>query len=147
MNNHNKIRPVDKNNFNGKYKIVFSTPQSKNSKIPLKFRGLQVFNNKQEAELALKQRLELTEVLKEKNKKLMEGNQRALGNSGGNPEYLIQNDPEVQRLKNLKIKRTKELLKLGKSKTETIEIIIKEFKLNRDPSNGWPSWLSNLELK
>jgi hypothetical protein len=77
----------------------------------------------------------------------MEGNQRALGNSGGNPEYLIQNDPEVQRLKNLKIKRAKELLKLGKSKTETIEIIIKEFKLNRDPSNGWPSWLSNLELK
>ena len=147
MNNHNKIRPVDKNNFNGKYKIVFSTPQSKNSKIPLKFRGLQVFNNKQEAELVLKQRLELTEVLKEKNKKLMEGNQRALGNSGGNPEYLIQNDPEVQRLKNLKIKRAKELLKLGKSKTETIEIIIKEFKLNRDPSNGWPSWLSNLELK
>jgi len=89
MSNHNKIRPVDKNNLNGKYKIVFSTPQNKNSKIPLKFRGLQVFNNKQEAELALKQRLELTEVLKEKNKKLMEGNQRALGNSGGNPENLI----------------------------------------------------------
>ena len=66
MNNHNKIRPVDKNNLNGKYKIVFSIPQSKNSKIPLKFRGLQVFNNKQEAELVLKQRLELTEVLKEK---------------------------------------------------------------------------------
>jgi len=65
MSNHNKIRPVDKNNLNGKYKIVFSTPQSKNSKIPLKFRGLQVFNNKQEAELALKQRLELTEVLKD----------------------------------------------------------------------------------
>ena len=147
MSNHNKIRPVDKNNLNGKYKIVFSTPQNKNSKIPLKFRGLQVFNNKQEAELALKQRQELTEVLKEKNKKLMEGNQRALGNSGGNPENLIQNDPEVQRLKNLKIKRAKELLKLGKSKTETMEIIIKEFKLNRDPSNGWPSWLSNLELK
>ena len=147
MSNHNKIRPVDKNNLNGKYKIVFSIPQSKNSKIPLKFRGLQVFNNKQEAELALKQRLELTEVLKEKNKKLMEGNQRALGNSGGNLENLIQNDPEVQRLKNLKIKRAKELLKLGKSKTETMEIIIKEFKLNRDPSNGWPSWLSNLELK
>ena len=39
MSNHNKIRPVDKNNLNGKYKIVFSTPQNKNSKIPLKFRG------------------------------------------------------------------------------------------------------------
>jgi len=25
-----------------------------------------------------------------------------------------------------------------------MEIIIKEFKLNRDPSNGWPNWLSNL---
>jgi len=35
MSNHNKIRPVDKNNLNGKYKIVFSTPQNKNSKIPL----------------------------------------------------------------------------------------------------------------
>ena len=40
MSNHNKIRPVDKNNLNGKYKIVFSTPQNKNSKIPLKFRAL-----------------------------------------------------------------------------------------------------------
>ena len=29
MSNHNKIRPVDKNNPNGKYKILFSTPQSK----------------------------------------------------------------------------------------------------------------------
>ena len=41
MSNHNKIRPVDKNNLDGKYKILFSSPQSKNSKIPLKFRGLQ----------------------------------------------------------------------------------------------------------
>ena len=41
MSNHNKIRPVDKNNLNGKYKILFSTPQTKNSNIPMEFRGLQ----------------------------------------------------------------------------------------------------------
>ena len=29
MSNHNKIRPVDKNNLSGKYKILFSTPQLK----------------------------------------------------------------------------------------------------------------------
>ena len=46
MSNHNKIRPVDKKDLKGKYKILFSTPQSKNSKIPLKFRGLQIFKNK-----------------------------------------------------------------------------------------------------
>ena len=33
MSNHNKIRPVDKNNPSGKYKILFSTPQTKNSNI------------------------------------------------------------------------------------------------------------------
>ena len=66
MSNHNKIRPVDKNNLDGKYKILFSSPQSKNSKIPLKFRGLQFYNNKKEAEIALSQRIELTEILKEK---------------------------------------------------------------------------------
>ena len=46
MSNHNKIRPVDKNNPNGKYKILFSTPQTKNSNIPLEFRGLQIYNSK-----------------------------------------------------------------------------------------------------
>ena len=34
MSNHNKIRPVDKNNLTGKYKILFSTPQTKNTNIP-----------------------------------------------------------------------------------------------------------------
>ena len=38
MSNHNKIRPVDKNNLSGKYKILFSTPQTKNSNIPMEFR-------------------------------------------------------------------------------------------------------------
>ena len=43
MSNHNKIRPVDKNNLNGQYKILFSTPQTPNSNIPKEFRGLQIF--------------------------------------------------------------------------------------------------------
>ena len=34
MSNHNKIRPVDKNNTNGKYKILFSTPQTKKQQYP-----------------------------------------------------------------------------------------------------------------
>ena len=44
MSNHNKIRPVDKNNISGKYKILFSTPQTKNSNITMELRGLQIFN-------------------------------------------------------------------------------------------------------
>ena len=71
MSNHNKIRPVDKSNLNGKYKILFSTPQSKNSNIPVEFRGLQIFNNKSSAEIALKKRKMLTKVLLEKEKELV----------------------------------------------------------------------------
>ena len=67
MSNHNKIRPVDKSNLNGKYKILFSTPQSKNSNIPMEFRGLQIYNSKSLAEIALKKRKSLTKVLLEKN--------------------------------------------------------------------------------
>jgi hypothetical protein len=144
MSNHNKIRPVDKNNLDGKYKILFSSPQSKNSKIPLKFRGLQFYNNKKEAEIALSQRIELTKILKEKNRKLMKGNTRAVGNIGGDASNLIQNQPEIQKLKELKIKRAKELINEGKTKSETMKIIIKEFKLNRDPNHGWPSWFADL---
>ena len=59
MSNHNKIRPVDKNNLSGKYKILFSTPQTKNSNIPMEFRGLQIFNNKSLAEEALRKRKKL----------------------------------------------------------------------------------------
>ena len=144
MSNHNKIRPVDKNNLDGKYKILFSSPQSKNSKIPLKFRGLQFYNNKKEAEIALSQRIELTEILKEKNRKLMKRNTRAVGNIGGDASNLIQNQPEVQKLKEQKIKRAKELINEGRTKSETMKIIIKEFNLNRDPNHGWPSWFSDL---
>ena len=54
MSNHNKIRLVDKNNHSGKYKILFSTPQTKHTNIPKEFRGLQIYNNRSLAEEALK---------------------------------------------------------------------------------------------
>ena len=146
MSNHNKIRPVDKKDLKGKYKILFSTPQSKNSKIPLEFRGLQIFKNKKDAELALKKRIDLTELLREKNRKLMEGNQRAIGNSGGNKLNLIQFSSEIQNLKKLKIKRAIELIKQGNTKTRTMELLIKEFKLKRDSNNGWPNWLRDIKI-
>ena len=90
MSNHNKIRPVDKNNLNGKYKILFSTPQTKNSNIPMEFRGLQIYNSKSLAEEALKKRKKLTKILEEKRANSMRGNKRALGNSGGDQSNLIQ---------------------------------------------------------
>ena len=144
MSNHNKIRPVDKNNLDGKYKILFSSPQSKNSKIPLKFRGLQIYKNKKEAESALTQRIELTEILKEKNRKLMKGNNRATGNKGGDISNLIQNQEYIKKLKEKKINRAKRLIKEGKTKSETMKILIKEFKLDRNPDHGWPNWFSEL---
>ena len=144
MSNHNKIRPVDKNNLDGKYKILFSSPQSKNSKIPLKFRGLQIYKNKKEAESALTQRIELTEILKEKNRKLMKGNNRAIGNKGGDISNLIQNQEYIKKLKEKKINRAKRLIKEGKTKSETMKILIKEFKLDRNPDHGWPNWFSEL---
>ena len=146
MSNHNKIRPVDKNNPNGKYKILFSTPQSKNSNIPMEFRGLQIFNSKSLAEEALKKRKKLTKILEEKRALSMKGNKRAIGNVGGDQSNLVQFNPEVQQLKNAKIKRAKELFKEGYQKTEIIRIIIKEFKLERDlNSRSWPKWLSEIE--
>ena len=146
MSNHNKIRPVDKNNLNGKYKILFSTPQSKNSNIPMEFRGLQIFNSKSLAEEALKKRKKLTKILEEKRALSMQGNKRALGNVGGDQSNLIQYNPEVQQLKNAKIKRAKELFREGYQKTEILRIIIKEFKLERDlNSRSWPKWLSEIE--
>tara|TARA_B100000401_G_C52523832_1_gene585713 strand:- start:54 stop:494 length:441 start_codon:yes stop_codon:yes gene_type:complete len=146
MSNHNKIRPVDKNNPNGKYKILFSTPQSKNSNIPMEFRGLQIFNSKSLAEEALKKRKKLTKILEEKRALSMQGNKRAIGNVGGDQSNLVQFNPEVQQLKNAKIKRAKELFKEGYQKTEIIRIIIKEFKLDRDlNSRSWPKWLSEIK--
>ena len=146
MSNHNKIRPVDKNNLNGKYKILFSTPQTKNSNIPMEFRGLQIYNNKSLAEEALKKRKQLTKVLDEKRAKSMKGNKRAIGNSGGDITNLAQYSSEVQKLKNAKIKRAKELYNQGYQKSEIMRIIIEEFKLERDPnSRSWPNWLSEIE--
>ena len=100
MSNHNKIRPVDKNNLSGKYKILFSTPQTKNSNIPMEFRGLQIYTNKSLAEAALKKRKQLTKILEEKRAISMKGNKRAIGNAGGDQSNLIQYSPEVQQLKN-----------------------------------------------
>ena len=145
MSNHNKIRPVEKNNLSGKYKILFSTPQTKNSNIPMEFRGLQIFNNKSLAEEALRKRKKLTKILEEKRANSMKGNQRAIGNSGGDKSNLVQYSPEVQQLKNAKIKRAKELYNQGYQKTEILRIIIKEFKLERDiNSRSWPKWLSEI---
>tara|TARA_B100000085_G_scaffold205755_1_gene189367 strand:+ start:265 stop:702 length:438 start_codon:yes stop_codon:yes gene_type:complete len=145
MSNHNKIRPVDKNNLSGKYKILFSTPQTKNSNIPMEFRGLQIFNNKSLAEEALRKRKKLTKILEEKRANSMKGNQRAIGNSGGDKSNLVQYSPEIQQLKNAKIKRAKELYNQGYQKTEILRIIIKEFKLERDiNSRSWPKWLSEI---
>ena len=146
MSNHNKIRPVDKNNLNGKYKILFSTPQTKNSNIPMEFRGLQIFNNKSLAEEALKKRKQLTKVLEEKRAKSMEGNKRAIGNSGGDQTNLVQYSSEVQKLKNAKIKRAKELYNQGYQKSEIMRMIIEEFELERDPnSRSWPDWLTDIK--
>ena len=146
MSNHNKIRPVDKNNLNGKYKILFSTPQTKNSNIPMEFRGLQIFNSKSIAEVALKKRKQLTKILEEKKAKAMLGNKRLLGNPGGDPSNLVQFSPEVQKLKNAKIKRAQELYNQGYIKSEILRMIIKEFKLDRNiNSRAWPKWLSEIE--
>ena len=146
MSNHNKIRPVDKNNLSGKYKILFSTPQSKNSNIPMEFRGLQIYSNKSLAEAALKKRKQLTKILEEKRAMSMQGNKRAIGNVGGDQTNLVQYNPEVQQLKNNKIKRAKELYNQGYQKTEILRIIIKEFRLDRDiNSRSWPKWLSEIE--
>ncbi len=145
MSNHNKIRPVDKNNLSGKYKILFSTPQTKNSNIPMEFRGLQIYNNKFLAEEALKKRKKLTKILDEKRANSMKGNQRAIGNQGGDKSNLVQFSPEVQKLKNAKINRAKELFKKGYKKTDILKIVIKEFKLERDlDSRSWPKWLSDI---
>ena len=145
MSNHNKIRLVDKNNHSGKNKILFSTPQTKNTNIPKEFRGLQIYNNKSLAEDALRKRKKLTKVLEQKRRKSMQGNQRAISYQGGEKSNLIQFSPKVQNLKNNKIKRAKELYQEGYKKSEILRMIVKEFKLERNlNSRSWPKWLSNI---
>ena len=145
MSNHNKIRPVDKNNLTGKYKILFSTPQTKNTNIPKEFRGLQIYNNKSLADEALRQRKKLTIILEQKRRRAMQGNQRAIENSGGDKKNLIQYSPEIQQLKSAKIKRARELYGQGYKKIDILKMITKEFKLKRNiNSRSWPKWMSNL---
>ena len=75
----------------------------------------------------------------------MQGNKRAIGNSGGDKSNLIQYSSEVQKLKNAKIKRAKELYKNGYSKSEILRKIINEFNLDRDlDSRSWPKWLTDI---
>ncbi len=76
----------------------------------------------------------------------MRGNKRAIGNSGGDKSNLIQYSSEVQKLKNAKIKRAKELYGDGYSKSEILRKIINEFNLDRDlDSRSWPKWLTDIE--
>ena len=112
----------------------------------MEFRGLQIYNSKSLAEEALKKRKKLTKILEEKRASSMRGNKRALGNSGGDQSNLIQFSSEVQKLKNAKIKRAKELYKDGYSKSEILRKIINEFNLDRDlNSRSWPRWLSEIK--
>ena len=77
----------------------------------------------------------------------MQGNKRAQGNSGGDKSNLVQFSSEVQKLKNAKIKRAKELFKNGYSKSEILRMIINEFRLDRNlESRSWPKWLSDISL-
>ena len=75
----------------------------------------------------------------------MAGNNRAIGNSGGDLSNLVQFNSEVQKLKKAKIIRAKQLYKEGFKKSEILRMIIKEFNLKRDlSSRSWSKWLSDL---
>ena len=75
----------------------------------------------------------------------MKGNKRLVGNVGGDPSNLKQNDPDVQRLKVAKSKRAQELFNDGYKKSEILRIIIKEFKLKKNiNSRSWPRWLTEI---
>ena len=76
----------------------------------------------------------------------MIGNKRLLGNPGGDLSNLDNFIPEVKKLKNVKIKRAKELYNQVYRKSEILRMVIKEFKLERDiNSRSWPNWLTELE--
>ena len=84
--------------------------------------------------------------MKKKELNLCKEIKRALGNSGGDQSNLVQYSSEVQKIKNAKIKRAKELYKDGYSKSEILRKIINEFNLDRDlNSRSWPKWLTELE--
>ena len=144
---HNVIRPFDNSNLDGKYKIAFAYPATKNTNIPKKFQGLQIFKNKKEAQKALKERKELTKDLQRWRAEDMIGNKRLDGYQHyGDQSNLIQNKREVQELKVKKIKLAKELFKKGHKKSEILRIVIKELKLKRNlESRSWPKWLTEIK--
>ena len=144
---HNVIRPLDNSNLDGKYKIAFAYPATKNTNIPKKFQGLQIFQNKKEAQKALKERKELTKDLQRWRAEDMIGNKRLEGYQHyGDQSNLIQNKPEVIKLKQKKIDLASELFKKGYKKSEILRMVIKELKLKRNPeSRSWPKWLTNIK--
>ncbi len=144
---HNVIRPLDSSNLDGKYKIAFAYPATKNTNIPKKFQGIQIFQNKKEAQKALKERKELTKDLQRWRAEDMIGNKRLDGYQHyGDQSNLIQNKPEVQELKRRKIELAKELFKKGHKKSEILKMVIKELKLKRNPeSRSWPRWLTDIK--
>ena len=119
---------------NARYKIVFYKPQpNKNSNIPKKFQGVQYYTSKSEADLALKNRLELSVKLKLKKSKSMIGNNRNpnLGNIG--VRFSKNHGVNINKKKefNKKVIMAKKLLKSGHTKMQTQKVINKKFKLNR----------------
>ena len=144
---HNVIRPLDTSNLDGKYKIAFAYPATKNTNIPKKFQGLQIFQNKKEAQKALKERKELTKDLQRWRAEDMIGNKRLDGYQHyGDQSNLIQNRPEVIKLKQKKIDLANELFKKGYKKSEILRMVIKELKLKRNiESRSWPKWLTNIK--
>ena len=144
---HNVIRPLDSSNLDGKYKIAFAYPATKNTNIPKKFQGLQIFQNKKEAKKALKERKELTKDLQRWRAEDMIGNKRLDGYQHyGDQSNLIQNRPEVIKLKQKKIDLANELFKKGYKKSEILRMVIKELKLKRNiESRSWPKWLTNIK--
>ena len=144
---HNKIRPVNSSDLNGKYKIAFANPNTNNTNIPKKFQGLQIYKNKKEAQKALKERKKLSKDLLKLKKENMMGNKRLDGYQHyGDQSNLLQNRPEVQEYKRKKIELAKELFKKGHKKSEILRIVIKELKLERNPeSRSWPKWLTDIK--
>ena len=144
---HNVIRPLDSSNPDGKYKIAFAYPATKNTNIPKEFQGLQIFQNKKEAQKALKERRELSKDLQRWRAEDMIGNKRLDGYQHyGDHSNLMQNRPEVQQLKQKKIDIAKKLFKEGYKKSEILRIVIKELKLDRNPnSRSWPKWLTEIK--
>ena len=63
-----------------------------------------------------------------------------VGNSG-NIKSLENKNTEALKIKLQKFNRAKELLKQGKSKAETMRIIVNEFNLTRDPYAGTTPWM------